>query len=148
MRIELTVPRTETRGWIVGGVCLLWLLVSLLGYRMTQQMPEAAWLTRSRWQVLHVHRQTRHDLQRLHRDLRELAALSHRVHPDPAQTLTLAQRIYYRHRTGAVTTAATRHALIQAATIAVRVSYGAQAPEELASALHSVEGQLQHLQFP
>ncbi len=148
MRIEFAVSRLEVRDWIVGGVALLWLLVSLLGYGITRQMPETHWLTRNHWKGLHVHRQTRHDLQRLDQDLQQLVSLSRRAHPDPVQTLTLAQRIYYRHRTGAVTTTVARHALIQAAEMAVQTSYGARERWQLTVALQDADTQLQRLRSP
>ncbi len=150
MRIILTLPRWETRIWLVGGVVLLWLLISLLGYMMTRQMPETTWLTHSRWQELQVRRQTQRDLLRLEPDLHQLRILSQQPYPDPVQTLALAQRVYHRYRTGVVTTTAVRHALIQAAETAVQAAYSdsAQVAAELTAALQAVDAQLQHLRSP
>ncbi len=148
MRIEVTVPRLETRDWIVGGGCLLWILISLLGYVMTRQMAEAVPLTRERWQELHIQRETQEDLRRLEQDLAQLTALSQTDHPDPVSTLALAQRIYHRHLAGAITTTAARRALIQAAEMAVQVSYGAQERPQLVTRLQMAEKYTERMRSP
>lgn len=145
MRIEITVPRIRREiGWLYGGSLLL-LLICLLGYAVTLQQPERALLTHARWQALHVHRQTRQDVQRMSHDLDQLARLMSTPHPDPVQAILLAQRVYARQRTGSVATAAARQALVQAAEVAVQVSHGAQKSPALATAFRDAEAKLRLL---
>lgn len=148
VRLELTWPLEPKALWyaVVGMLCLL--LLGLLGATITQTQPEGVLLNRRQWQILQAQHQARQDVARMTRDLSQLARARSSSQPDPVETVWLAQRLYSRHQTGPVSTAAARQALIVAGQVAVQVASGAMPPENLEVALQTAEELLGLLQKP
>ena len=142
------------RPWLIG-LLLAALLLSLgvLGHIVSPvEAGRPVLLSWERWQAMALERQVRDETGRLADDVAALQVLltpvagaDDVIRPDAIRTLTLAQRIYTRQRTGAAATAPARQAAIAAAEAIARYGAGGAQRGAAVQAVNEALGRLHAL---